>query len=379
VARFVIFGAGKIARGFIAHLLYLSGYNFAFVEADAALVDNLQARGKYSVSVLGAPEKDTVVNGFSAVSADDINAVYEVMAGAEVVFTAVGGKNLKAIAPLLAKGLSGANGTVNVITCENWKQPAAELRREVAQIAPQVRAGFAEAVVMRSAIDPTPEQLAIDPLTVSVQDYWRLPVDASGLIAPLPEIMAVEPIDGFAGFLERKFYTYNAANGAVSYLGALFGHKYIADAAFDQRIKLVLDMVYQETGAALSKRHGIPLTEQQAFALTSLDKLRDRNITDTVERNARDPLRKLGPDDRLVGSANLARAYGIVPEGLAIAIVAAANYDNPGDFSAEELKRLRQREGLAGVLTCVCKLEAGGALYELVLKSEAIMKTRGWI
>ena len=28
----VIFGAGKIARGFVGHLLYLSGIDFVFVE-----------------------------------------------------------------------------------------------------------------------------------------------------------------------------------------------------------------------------------------------------------------------------------------------------------------------------------------------------------
>lgn len=35
----VIFGAGKIARGFIGHLLYLSGIDFVFVEKADALAD----------------------------------------------------------------------------------------------------------------------------------------------------------------------------------------------------------------------------------------------------------------------------------------------------------------------------------------------------
>ena len=43
----VVFGAGKIARGFIAHLLTLSGYRITFVEKSDALVSHLRERGKY--------------------------------------------------------------------------------------------------------------------------------------------------------------------------------------------------------------------------------------------------------------------------------------------------------------------------------------------
>lgn len=35
----VIFGAGKIARGFIGHLLYLSEIPFTFIEKSTELVD----------------------------------------------------------------------------------------------------------------------------------------------------------------------------------------------------------------------------------------------------------------------------------------------------------------------------------------------------
>ena len=44
----VIFGAGKIARGFIGHLLYLSGIPLCFAWKNyEGLVDLVNSRGQY--------------------------------------------------------------------------------------------------------------------------------------------------------------------------------------------------------------------------------------------------------------------------------------------------------------------------------------------
>ena len=380
MADFVIFGAGKIARGFIAHLLFLSDYTFAFVEANDEMVSMLNRRGSYTVHVYGAPEKNTTIKGYKALSIRDTAGIRAAMKNAKAVFTAVGGKNLAAVAPVLADALRSVHpNAINVITCENWKQPAELLKNEVARLAPDAAAGFAEAVVMRSAIEPSAELLSLDPLTVCVQDYWHLPVDADRLAVPLPDIAGVEPIKDFSGFLERKFYTYNAANGTASYLGAMFGHTLIADAAHDERVVEVLQSVYRETGEALSKRHGIPLDEQMAFAETSFQKLRDRAIIDTIERNARDPIRKLGPDDRLVGPARMVSSCEVKPAGLASAIAAAAHYTNDDDPSAAALRQMREQSGVAGILREICRIEPNEPLFNLVMQKEQEMRKRGWI
>ena len=386
-----IIGAGKIARGFIGHLLYLSGVPFTFIEKAEPLVDLINARGQYTVNILGNPDANCLVQGAKAVRLDDTDAAADVVAGAVAVFTAVGGKNLGGIVPLLAEGIrrkSASGGKLNVVTCENWKQPAAILERGVREaLADDAAAsayidenvGFTEAVIMRSGIEAGPELLARDPLIVNVQDYWELPVDASRLKGELPPIRGLKLIHAFTGFLERKFYTYNAANGTTSYLGALLGYEVLADAAHDERILKVLDGVYQETARALSAKHDFPLEEQLAFTLTSKRKLQDYTIVDSIERNARDPIRKLGPEDRLVGSARLVQSYGIRPDNLCIAIAAAIYYHSPGDPFAEQLERLRTEEGVDAVIEKVCKLDPQGELGTLIKEKIALLKEWGWI
>lgn len=301
----VIFGAGKISRGFIGHLLYISGIDFTFVEKFDSLVDLINERGEYTVNVLGNSEKNCVVKGVKALGFSDKKEIINAIAKADAVFNAVGGKNLGEIVPFLAAGIeekAKCGGFLNIVTCENWKQPAAILRDGISKLITDTdtreyfenNVGITEAVIMRSAIEADQELLKKDPLVVNVQDYWELPVDSSRLKGNLPNISGLKLIAEFTGFLERKFYTYNAANGTTSYLGALFGYEKIADAAHDKRILQILDGVYSETARALSLKHNFPLEEQLAFTLTSKRKLQDYTIVDFIERNARDPLRKLG-------------------------------------------------------------------------------------
>ncbi len=385
----VIFGAGKIARGFIGHLLYLSEIPFTFVERAQSLVNLLNERGKYTVNILGHSEKNCEVGGVHALSFAQEEEAVQAIAEADTVFTAVGGKNLPSLIPILRKGIerkAEKGGNLNIVTCENWKQPALLLKTGIGEslkehakkyFAEQV--GVTEAVIMRSAIEPDEELLKRDPLIVNVQDFWELPVDASRIVGELPAIQGLKLIPEFTGFLERKFYTYNAANGTVSYLGALLGHEKLADAAHDERIVKILEGVYQETAQALSEKHHFPLEEQLAFTLTSKRKLQDYTIVDFIERNARDPLRKLGKDDRLVGSARLVEEYGIEPHNLCIGIAAAIYYENDGDQFARELRRIRREEGIDAVINNVCGLEPEGHLGLLIKSKIELLKEWGWI
>lgn len=385
----VIFGAGKIARGFIAHLLSLSDIDFVFVEKADALADLINEREQYTINVLGAPEKNYVVKNAKALKFSQEKEITEAIAEADVVFDAVGGKNLQEIVPFYIKGIekkAEKGGYLNFVTCENWKEPARILKEGVeAGIAPEAReyldnyVGFTESVIMRSGIEAPKELLKKDPLIVNVQNYWHLPVDAARVKGSLPDIKYMEHLTGFAGFLERKFYTYNAANGTTSFVGALLGYKVLAEAAHDERILKILDGVYQETGKALSIKHGISLEEQMAFAKTSLNKLQDYTIVDSIERNARDPQRKLGKDDRLVGSARMVLSCGIRPENLCTAIACAIYYRNPEDSSAVALEKVVKEEGIDAVLEKICGIEPEGELGILIKEKIKKIKEWGWL
>ena len=116
----VIFGAGKIARGFIGHLLYLSEIPFTFVEKAEGLVDLINERGQYTVNILGNSDKNCIVKNVKAIHFSEVEKIAEAISEATVVFTSVGGKNLGELVPLLAKGIEkkaakGGGGFVSAI------------------------------------------------------------------------------------------------------------------------------------------------------------------------------------------------------------------------------------------------------------------------
>lgn len=380
----VIIGGGKIGRGFIADVLYLARQEFCIIDQSRAFVEAMNRAGSYTVHILGSPEKDTVIRGVPFYDFADTGHTGPAIAKADNIFTAVGGKNLpalvEALQPLLEERFrGGCRKKFNIITCENWKAPAKYIYDELLarmkgwEEVFRECCGVAESVVMRSGIEC--RESALD---VNAQDYWELPIDAAALKAPLPEVPAFRPMDHFGGFLERKFYTFNAANGTVSYLGSLLGYEFISDAASDPYVEEVLDGVYRETSAALCKKQGCPFQEQWEFTRASYRKLHDKAIVDTLERNARDPIRKLSPTDRLVGPAQMALEYGVMPEHLCISIAAALYYTSEADESAVRLQALRRSGGVDTVLREICGLDPEGTIGTLVKKQIKMLQARGY-
>lgn len=388
----VIMGAGKIGRGFIAHLLYLSSYKFTFIEYDSKVVELLNEKKRYPINILGNPEKNMNIEiDEKAIVLKDFETSTDTICKTDVIFTAVGGKNLPQIIPVLKEGIlkrikEGNNNFLNIVTCENWSKPAKLILDGICENATKEQlsyinkyVGVSESVIMRSAIEPTEQELISEPLLVNVQDYWYLPIDKDRLKGDFPEIKYVELLENFQGFLDKKFYTYNAANGTTSYIGYLKGYKYISDAAQDKEILDNLAGVYLETSQALCKKYGYDLKEQLAFTKTSLNKLQDKNIVDYIERNARDPIRKLGPTDRLVGPAKMVLEYGIEPEYLSESIACALFYDESSDPFAQKLKNLREENGIDYILEHICDILPSSELGGLVKEKIDVIRKKGWI
>jgi mannitol-1-phosphate 5-dehydrogenase len=80
-------------------------------------------------------------------------------------------------------------------------------------------------------------------------------------------------------------------------------------------------------------------------------------LLDTVQRVARDPIRKLGPNDRLIGSAKLCMEYAIFPEYIALVCGAAFCFDYQGDPDAVKLQEMIAGQGIARTLEQVSEVD----------------------
>ena len=377
-ATAVIFGAGSVGRGFLGQLFSESGYEVVFVDVDTELVEALARDGCYTLRLAGTERvEDLAIGPVRAVHGAETEAVAAEVARADLLATAVGARALPIIARSIAAGLArrwaaGNAAPLNIIICENLHDAPEQLRAFVSAALPETerpglaRVGFVPAVIARMSPVPTPEQRAADLTLIVAEPYKVLPVDRDAFVGPIPEIVGMEAVSPFAAYTERKLYIHNAAHALLGYLGYRRGHTYGYEALEDPAVRAVLDQALDESSRALMAEHGFDEGALRAHVQDLLVRFSNRALADPVERLARDPLRKLAPDDRLVGAARLAEKHGIRPEALATGIAAALAYDNPADEHAVALQKRLVDEGLEGVLASVCHIRPGEPLAALV-------------
>ena len=179
-------------------------------------------------------------------------------------------------------------------------------------------------------------------MTVQIQNHWTLPMDGNALLTT-PDVLGFEPMPDFERELTRKLFTYNCVNAMVSYIGYLKGYQWLSDAANDSKIAKIALQAGMESSAALVSAYRFDADDQEEWCRRALAKYQDESIRDTIERNARDPVRKLGKFERLLGPINLCKQEGLPYETLLMGVAAALRYPNaqieePISISAAEKK-----------------------------------------
>ncbi|MFA6665528.1 MAG: mannitol-1-phosphate 5-dehydrogenase, partial [Armatimonadota bacterium] len=314
----VQFGAGNIGRGFTAQLFTESGYEVVFVDIADPVVGLINNKKSYPIEIVGDGAETVTIKNIRAVNSKDIDSVASEIQNAPIVCTAVGVNVLKFIAPAIAAGIKlraegGVESPLNIIICENLLHASDILKGYILAELPDSlkdyvdsHVGFVESVVSRMVPVMTEADRKKDPLRVVVEAYKTLPVDKKGFVGPIPEIAGFSPYDNFEGYVERKLFTHNLGHASAAYLGYLKGYHYICQAVADPEIRDRVNRVLGETGKALIQKWGFTPEEHQAHIDDLLKRFANAALGDTVARVGRDPIRKLGPNDRIIGGAKLA-------------------------------------------------------------------------
>lgn len=377
----VQFGAGNIGRGFIGHLLEESGIWTVFVEANENLVAELKKRNAYPIRLLqkDGTFKDVTIRHFAVVSAQEVEEIARRIAHALFVLTAVGARNLPHIAPLVARGIRKRMEEnpepLNIFLCENLKDAPHVFERMVREHLSQEEVKFLEenvgfvGTVIARMVPVVSERFGnLDPLCVVAEAYTRLPYDAKAVKGSLPPLFGFEGTEHFAAEEERKLFFHNLGHAILAYLGYRFGHAYIHEALEDSRISRVFSGAWEEVTKAFFRKY--PFWEQgehEAYLADLRERFANPAMMDTVTRVGRDPLRKLSPEDRLIGGARFCLGEGVFPENVACGCAAALLYDFPEDEEARKLQEMLRREGVGAVLERVCGVSQGEPLGERIL------------
>lgn len=366
------FGAGNIGRGLAGYLLRRAGYDVTFVDVVDDLVRQLNALGRYPVRVITRDgERLESIDGVRALHTSDAEAVVRTVAEAQLVTTAVGPGVLPAVAGPIREGLRRhAPDAVNVVACENLAGNSSRLRALVEggggwSVPPW--AGFPDCVVDRivtAAADPQ------SPLAVTVEEAFEFLVLRRAWVGEAPRIEGLVLVDDLEPYRLRKVWLVNGLHAAVAYLGHLRGYRYVDEAMTDRDVRRAAEGAALEAGAAVHHRYpAFSLVDLAAYARRSLERFGNARIRDPIGRVARDPLRKLGPEERLCGPARAAVDAGLPAHHLAEAIAAALRYRTPDDPSAVQLAAAVDQQGWRATLARVAGLPPDHPLLSLVAAS----------
>ena len=369
----VMYGGGNIGRGFIGMLLSQAGYEVTFVDVVDAVVDTLNREHQYPVRILSNEgHTDVAVKNVCAVNGNNVDAVADAIANADIMATAVGARILKFIVPNIVAGLrkrwAMGKAPLNIIICENLMDANKVLEGMLKeQLTEEEKAlfdetvGLVEASIGRMVPVQTEEMKDGDPMRVCVESYGFLPVDKAAFKGEIPDVKGMVPFAPFDFYIKRKLYLHNMSHATCAYLGDLLGLEYIYQAIDVPDVRLIVENAMLESAVALSEKYGVPLNGILCHIEDLLYRFTNKALQDTCARVGGDPARKLSPEDRLIGSSKLVLETGNVPAYIAVGAAA-------GLWRFLQEKELAQTEENAiALLLETAELEQNGQLTNLIM------------
>jgi mannitol-1-phosphate 5-dehydrogenase len=357
-ATFVGFGFGPIQTGLLLFEAVESRRfdRFVVAEVDQRLVDAVRAAGnEVAINIAGrdgiqtrrlspielynpgvTADRETVISAIT--ESDELGTAIP-----SVDYYSAGGAS--SIAAMLAGGARTARPRI-VYTAENNNFAAETLQEKIQACAPgedfQLLQCLNTVVGKMSGVVSSAEEmrrLGLAPLVpgfdkcVLVEQFNRILVSRITLPGFQRRIRVFEEKDDLLPFEEAKLYGHNAVHALLGYLARLRGYDVMSRIGDDARLMALGRRVFiEESGTPLIRRHaamGDPLFTEKGYAAYA-DDLLARMVNpwlfDRVDRIIRDPVRKLGWDDRLFGTMRLCLETGIRPLGMSLGAAAAAEF-----------------------------------------------------
>mgnify|MGYP006418077503 CR=1 FL=1 len=350
--KILIFGAGAIGRGYLGPLLQKLGAELSFVDNNKTLVELLKKRRTYKAAI-------TKTDGYEIVEVpvNDCFHLDEVPNTGlyDIVCSCVGPNNCYDLAEYFKEAKT-------VISCENDSSTSVKLRELSGN--PNIFFGIPDVITSNTA---SPELLEQDPL-MTVTEQGVLVLEKGNYQLP-DEIYQFDQKELNMHWM-CKLFIHNAPHAIVAYLGWLKGYRYIHESMNDPEIREVVIGSINEITDGLIVAGYTTKEFAEAYKQKEISRFRNDLLFDTISRVAREPIRKLRRDNRLVLGMRIVLYNCKLPIYTAIGAKAALAYNDPKDTEAEYLQNLKKNLGEEEILRNYCGIELFDPLNRLIVESD---------
>jgi len=356
--KIAIFGAGAIGRGFIAPLFDSQKYQIDFIDTNNKLVKELNIAKQYTVGVTSKKKYifNTVIFNKAYNNTRDKNNGIDIKKY-DIVFSCVGPDNCFTNAKYYK------NAKI-LISCENDIETVVKLKNLTSN--QNIFFGIPDVITSNTA----PKKILDKDKLSIISEQGILVVEKNK--AKLPKKIKVVNKADLNSHWISKMYIHNAPHAIAAYLGHLKNYKFIHEAMSNKKInKIVKGAIKEITNGIISSN-----LVNRKFAIFYMKKeikrFTNKLLYDPISRVARDPLRKLAHDNRLVKAIQVALFNKSLPKNCAIGIKAALKYFNKNDEQSKHLKVMIENFGEKYVLNKICGLKNNEALVNFCLLQKII-------
>ena len=360
---FAGFGFGPIQSGLFAAEAFKSG-NFRRIVI-AEIIDELvkavhENNGTYYVNVAST-------DGIEVMQIDNVELINPktekekllaaLSESTEIVtslpsvdFYPAGGNS--SVVAMLSDALAQSTAKTTIVYAAENNNRAAEILSKAVDTGKNKNVQFLNTVIGKmSRVVTNPDEIAelgLKPVTPGmdraflVEEFNKILVAECTLKNFTPGIDVFVEKKDLLPFEETKLYGHNAIHALLAYVGIIRGYKKMTEIKNDTALMTIAHNAFlHESGRALIKKYAHlndELFTQEGFREYAEDLLRrmtNQYLQDTTERAGRDPIRKLGFNDRIFGTMNLALEQDIEPLNMAYAAAAAVRHllQNAGEYN----------------------------------------------
>lgn len=359
----LVFGAGCIGRGLLGELAVRTRRAIVYAEINGDLAHTMTKAGEFTVFLAGKKKGRIRVTDYTVGSPADKEWITTALQNCVLVATAVGGAHLEQVAKVLAQSGACLRGPLPVLVCENLPHAGTVLHEYLSRM-------------------DVPENLYLC-VSASVERMVRSKHGSLDVVGEADETAVIggpysdtitAVLDGLETcadlmpFYYRKLYTNNAGHALLAYEGHRAGYETIYQSVQNLEITDRLTSLLSAACQALELAYGLDHSRLDRHIINLIDyRYANKELGDIVERVARQPIRKLGVNERLVGLLRLLEQNALPIQPVCRTIAAAMCYFHPQDNESVLLQRITREKGPGEVLQNICRIGKDEPAYRLCI------------
>lgn len=367
-------GAGAIGKSVTGYIFQKHGYDVVFADVIPEVIHDINYRNGYIIqnTQTGKRTDEVIVRGVSAYSVVDPE-VNGIAIHADYICTSVGAKGLKSLLPVIINWIKNRD-------TENPKRLFLMLFENDAECSKILT----ESIIANLGVFP--EWLVISKTSIermtkieknSKNEYNAVAEQFIPVIVSKKQFVGTDIermhdsfllVDDIEAYYSRKLYTNNLGHAVLGYMGTYLGYEDTVQAMNDPMVYRCLTDVLDESSRMLTCRYGFTKAESGMHIKAILERYQNENFRDSLHRLSRDPVRKLGKNERIVGAIIHCSECGIDPWAIIHLLFYVLVYKDEDDPSVRVLNDILAEQGIEGVLSRVCGLKKESELFDRIIR-----------